>query len=209
MRRYAILGWGSLIWDLDNIAPYVERPWRMRAGPRLPMEFTRVSPKRKMGLVVCLDADFGVGCATHAILSIRRDIAAVAADLAARERAPLSLIGRVCVASGEKHGATAPVVEAVADWCIGEDLAGAVWTDLPSNFAEYFGEPFTIARALRHLRSLRGESLDEAVRYIENAPPDTDTPLRRHLAGDDWWQGEVFRVAALPLNAQGDALAPG
>jgi len=71
MRRFAIIGWGSLIWDLDDLGPHVRGAWAMGAGPRLPMEFTRVSPKRRRALVVCLDPRHGVPCATNAIASAR------------------------------------------------------------------------------------------------------------------------------------------
>lgn len=189
MTRYAILGWGSLIWDLEILTPQTDGAWRMRAGPRLPMEFTRVSPKRKMGLVVCLDAAHGVECATHAIGSVRSGIAEVRADLAARERAALDLIGAVCRRTGLAHGRSGAVVAAVTRWCDETGHDGAVWTDLPSNFDDHLGEGFSIARAESYLLGLTGESLDEAVRYIRNAPPETDTPLRRHLAADPWWRG--------------------
>lgn len=195
MSHYVVLGWGSLIWDLENLAPHVEGPWLMSAGPRLPMEFTRVSPKRKMGLVVCLDARHGVGCATHAVASRRDRIEHVVTDLARRERATEDHVGRVCLVTGTAAGATPQVVDAVAAWCRETGRKGAVWTDLPSNFDEHLGEPFSIPRAVAYLRGLAGESLDEAVRYIENAPRETDTPLRRHLAADPWWGGHARRIA--------------
>ena len=84
--RIAILGFGSLIWDLDDLAPQVEGPWSMRAGPRLPIEFSLISAKRKMGLALCIDPEAGAPCATHAIRSRRDDLEVAAADLAARER---------------------------------------------------------------------------------------------------------------------------
>ncbi len=194
MSGYAILGWGSLIWDLDDLAPHVRGGWEMGAGPVLPMEFTRVSPKRKRALVVCLDAVHGTGCATSAILSTKAEIGAVVADLAARERAPAERIGAVCRPTGHRQGSSSEVAGRVADWCAARGLAGAVWTDLPSNFAEELGTGFSIPRALAYLRTLAGESLDEAVRYIENAPATTDTPLRRALGSDDWWLGEARRL---------------
>ncbi len=194
MEGYAILGWGSLIWDLDNLAPHVRGGWEMGGGPVLPMEFTRVSPKRKMGLVVCLDAVHGVGCATSAIASAKGEIGAVVADLAARERAPEERIGAVCRVSGHRQGSSAEVARLVGDWCEGRGLAGVVWTDLPSNFTEHLGDGFTISRALSYLRTLTGESLEESVRYIENAPATTDTPLRRALGADGWWLGEARRL---------------
>ena len=61
--------------------------------------------------------------------------------------------------------------------------AGAVWTDLDGNF-----ENFTVARGIAYLKSLTGESLAAAEEYINCAPIATDTPLRRALARDPWWQ---------------------
>jgi len=194
MGSYTILGWGSLIWDLDTLAPHVRGDWDIGAGPVLPMEFTRVSPKRKMGLVACLDTVHGLGCATHAITSVRGGIDEAIDDLARRERAPIQRIGAVCLASGHSNGSSAEVVALVADWCVRRGRTGAVWTDLSSNFTEHLGETFSIPRALDYLRTLGGTSRDEAVRYIENAPASTDTPLRRALEAAPWWQAEARRL---------------
>lgn len=192
-RRYAVLGWGSLIWDLENLAPFVHLPWAMGAGPRLPMEFSRISAKRKMGLVVCLDPDVGVPCPTHAIASVRATLDEAIGDLAARERAPRPSIGGVCLATGAAQGRPA-IVDTVRDWCRETGCAGAVWTDLLPNYLDVAGHPFSIDGGIAYLRTLAGENLDEAVRYIENAPAATDTPLRRRLAGEAWWRAEARRV---------------
>ena len=90
--------------------------------------------------------------------------------------------------------ASPQITDRVRQWCQAEGWAGAVWTDLPSNFPEHLGVGFSVPRALAYLGGLTGDSLDEAVRYIENAPAATDTPLRRALAGEDWWQAEVLRL---------------
>ncbi|HUF87169.1 MAG TPA: hypothetical protein VMM59_07280 [Thermohalobaculum sp.] len=194
MARYAIIGWGSLIWDLEVLAEQVRGGWAMGAGPRLPMEFTRVSPKRKRALVVCLDAEHGVGCTTNAIRSGRARIEGVIEDLARRERAPIAHIGALCLRSGHVQGGKPEVADTVRRWCAAGGWAGAVWTDLPSNFVEELGAPFSVPRGLGYLRTLAGDSLDEAVRYIEQAPPATDTPLRRALAADGWWSAEARRL---------------
>lgn len=188
--RYAVLGWGSLIWDLDDLAPNVALPWQMRAGPALPMEFTRISPKRKMGLAVCLDLDHGVACPTHAIASRRATLEDVVTDLAARERAPTDLIGGVCLASGQQQGREG-IAAIVAAWCRDAGWAGAVWTDLRSNYTEMSGRAFSIADAIAYLKTLEGASLEEAVRYLHLAPPDTRTPLREALRQDPWWSDAV------------------
>ena len=192
----AILGWGSLIWDLDNLSPHVHPGWMMDHGPRLPMEFTRVSPKRKMGLAVCLDPDSGVPCPTHAIRSVRQDVTDAQEDLAKRERAPIEGIGYVCLASDTAAGRDA-ISGIVSRWCASTGWKGAVWTDLQTNYMASRGEAFSIPSAYAYLRGLRGESLDEAVRYIQNAPAATDTPLRRHLVEDPWWMAQAKRLADL------------
>ena len=184
----AILGWGSLLWDLDDLAPKVAGDWALRAGPRLAMEFSRISPKRRMSLVVCLDPDEGTPCATHAIRSRRTALGEAVADLAARERAPLHRIGWA-EASGRGESRMPEVVAAVGAWCAAKGWDGAVWTDLEPNFRATTGEAFTVAAGLAYLRSLEGESLDEAQRYIRRAPWTTRTRLRRALSADPWWRG--------------------
>ncbi len=194
MRNHiAIIGWGSLIWDLDDLAPKVEPPWSMGGGPALPLEFSRISPKRLMGLVVCIDPEAGTPCASHAIASVRETVAEARADLAVRERAPLDMIGAVCLREGTSEGRSAPLVCA---WCEETGAAGAVWTDLRPNFRDHAGTAFDHGSAETWLTGLIGDSRDEAVRYIHNAPTSTDTPLRRWLAERDWWREDVARLAA-------------
>ena len=186
---YAVIGYGSLIWDLEILAPHVELPWHMGAGPALPMEFSRISPKRLLGLVVVLDPEHGSECLTHAVRSVRDNIETVAEDLRARERASdLAFIGAVCHRTGFASAHDARVIDLIGSWCETVNAAGAVWTDLPRNFAEHTGAPFTLPAAYAYLQTLSGDSLREAVRYIDNAPAETDTPLRRMLARDKWWR---------------------
>lgn len=194
MARYAILGWGSLICELDSLADHVHGGWEMSAGPRLPMEFSRISRKRRRALVVCLDPEHGVACTTNAIASARDRIEPAIADLARREQAPAKRIGALCLATGHQQASKPEVAEAVHRWCETGGWTGAVWTDLPANFADELGAAFSLPRALEYLGTLAGESLEEAVRYIEQAPPATDTPLRRALAAEDWWQAEARRL---------------
>jgi hypothetical protein len=188
MSRIAILGWGSLLWDLETLSPHVALPWAMRAGPRLPMEFSRVSPKRRMGLVVALDAEDGVPCATHAVASRRARLEEAIVDLAARERAPVSRIGWA-EACGTSECRIPAIGDAVALWCVRGGWDAAIWTDLDPNFRAMTGKPFSITAGITHLRELAPANLAEAHRYIRSAPLSTRTPLRRALARDRWWQG--------------------
>ena len=110
--RIAVIGWGSLIWDLDALAPKVTGEWLMKAGPPLPFEFSLVSKKRKMGLAVCLDPDHGDVCPTHVICSAKQDIHEAAEDLFRRERSPsVDFIGAYCAQTAFLRTRLAPVAE--------------------------------------------------------------------------------------------------
>ena len=177
-----ILGYGSLIWDLDDLAPKVTGEWRMGIGPQFPLEFTRISPKRKQALALVID-EAGDPCPSHAIQSIRASIAEAAQDLAARERTVLDHIGWVDLTNGTAQSNYGGVADLVTRWCERENAAGAVWTDLNGNF-----DHFTVERGIAYLKTLKGESLSAAEEYINCAPEATNTPLRRALAADPWWR---------------------
>ncbi len=188
--RIAVIGWGSLIWDLDDLAPKVSGDWAMGGGPRLPLEFSRISPKRLMSLVVVIDPDHGADCPTHAIASIRDDIHAAAEDLRARERArDIAQIGAICAATGFARASHPQIAARVSAWCAAAGVRGAVWTDLPRNFEAETGQAFSVEAGLDYLRALTGPAAAEARRYIDSAPAATDTPLRRSLRDAPWWRG--------------------
>lgn len=188
-QRVAIIGWGSLIWDLDDLAPKVDGAWALGVGPVLPVEFCRISPKRLGALALAIDLDHGADCATAVIASRRAAPPAAVEDLAARERAPVERIGWVDARTGRDAGRAPEVVARVRAWCDATGWDGAVWTDLPPNFTEMTGAPFSVSAARARLRMLEGAALAEAVRYVDRAPRETDTPLRRALVADPWWRG--------------------
>jgi hypothetical protein len=177
----AILGYGSLIWDLDTLAGHVSGPWR-GGGPALPVEFSRISPKRQQALVLIVDERLGHACPTCFIRSSRTRLEEAVADLAARERCEPRFVHTARAGkAGEK-----PMARTVGKWLETNGFDAALWASLPGNFESVSGKPFSHASALAWLRGLEGTSLAEARRYIARAPRSTDTPLRRYLADKDW-----------------------
>ncbi len=177
-----ILGYGSLIWDLDDLAPAVRGGWHMAQGPTMPLEFSRISPKRHQALALVIDPR-GMLCPTHAIASTRHRVDEAVDALARRERTSPERIGYVDLASAKRSADTRGIAERVAAWCADRNAGGAVWTELESNF-----DDFSVERAMDYLKNLTGQSLTAAEEYINRAPATTDTPLRRALARDPWWQ---------------------
>lgn len=188
MTKIAVIGWGSLLWDLDDLAPHVTGQWQVARGPTLPFEFVRVSPKRQQALVVVIDADHGAPCATSHIESTRDTLEQAVEDLARRERTTANSIGHL-----DRHGTVVQTRhnfarDAISAWLHASSYDAAVWTDLTGNYEEILGAPFTLPGAIAYLRTLEGASLIEARRYIESAPANVETPLRAALRQEAWWQ---------------------
>ena len=115
-------------------------------------------------------------------------VAEAVIDLAARERAPIKVIGFYDRDSGDGRSHSESILKTIRNWVESSPWDGAVWTDGASNFRAVTGIEFSVAGACEYLRSLSDASLVEAKHYIENAPDRVDTPLRRALAQDSWWR---------------------
>jgi hypothetical protein len=180
------------LWDLDDLTPKVKGDWGLARGPRLPFEFSRVSDKRKQALVVIIDYDHGVECATSHIHSIRTRLDDAVDDLAQRERAQAHFIGHCRATTDGKQSGNDEAIAQIRAWLLESPYDAAVWTDLPRNFEDRLQVPFTIDAAISYLRTLQATSLEEARRYIENAPQNVETPLRAALREQDWWRAIAY-----------------
>ncbi len=185
--RIAIVGYGSLIWDLENLEPFVTGQWTLGSGPKMPVEFSRVSPKRKKALVLVIDNSLNHQCGTNIIESSRSYIDDAINDLATRERCKPEMIGYLDK-SGQEYNSFA----GIEDWLEKSTFDGVIWTALPYNFEQETGVNFTHESGLKYLQTLCVDSLAEAWRYIEYAPEVTDTPFRRFLKQDPFWQSLDF-----------------
>ena len=202
----AIIGYGSLIWDLDDLEPHVTGPWQRGAGPRLPVEFSRISPKRKQALVLVVDAAAEAPSPTSIIASVRSDLDDAVADLARRERCRPHQLGIATQRGGRVFSRFPEVLAAVEAWLASSPYEAALWTELDGNFETITGQTFSLPAAEAYLRTLKGDSLAEAWRYLEEAPAETDTPLRRHIRAQDWWRALGFPAG--DEEARGHAAEP-
>ncbi len=173
-----ILGWGSLIWDPRELPK--EGTWQTE-GPRLPLEFSRVSKDCRLTAVI--DPTDGERCPTQFVMSPRADIDDTIRDLREREGTFNSRIGFVDLKSGNDHAQFSTICRRIKSWCAKEELDGVVWTDLPPNFKDQTGKEYTVATAVAYLQGLPKTARKIALQYIGNAPDEVNTPLRRALEG--------------------------
>ena len=171
--RIACLGWGSLLWNPGTL-PVASR-WS-DDGPRLPIEFRRISVDGRLTLIVDLASE-PIG--TYQALLDVPDLESAVAALAAREIAPSHHIGRW--SPSEAHAEVCPeVLATIAAWARDHRLDGVVWTDLPPTFQERAGQPWSIEAAISYLENLPpGPVQRRAAEYIRRAPALTRTRSRR------------------------------
>ena len=177
--RIALLAWGSLLWDKNEQFDAWHEQWKCD-GPMLQIEFSRISSSRSGALTLVIDLENGTSVPVCWSLSRRSTISAVAEDLRIREKTSARYI-RWLSFEDETNGINEQYLVTIRDWVTAQDLDGVVWTDLPSNFAQKTGEPFSVDAALRYLATLQADAHRQAFEYIQNAPPFIQTPLRTAL----------------------------
>lgn len=176
--RISVLAWGSIVWDRRNLAIIADfEP----TGPRLPIEFCRVSRDGRLTLVI--DESFGTSSITYSALSAFDDLDAAIENLRDRESMPTPKGVSFTVADCSRQSARAierhpHAVKTITAWVNANGLDAAIWAALGSNFAEKASEPFSVEAAIRYLETQNGKMLDSALNYIRRAPPEVRTPVR-------------------------------
>ena len=196
MASIAVIGFGSLLWDLESLAINVRGGWHMYVGPYFPLEFSLVSKKRLGALALVVDEENGAQCPTCVIESARHHLSDAISDLARRERAPLETIGFFDRSNGDRRAANPNRAEIVGKWLALTNYDSAIWTDGASNFLRVTGRPFSLSSAREHLIALDTRSTREAQRYLRNAPKRVDTPLRRASVDTNWWSARTGSQSA-------------
>ena|SRR5258706_14198105 len=77
---------------------------------------------------------------------------------------------------------TREIAGGIAPWIWAVGFDAAVWTALGSNFQEKQNAPFSVTAAMAYLTQLSGAPRRAASEYLERAPNEVDTPLRRAFA---------------------------
>jgi len=183
--RIAFLGWGSLIWNPRNLR--ISEEWHTD-GPFLPVEFARISNDKRLTLVLYPSADKVQVLWTHANVHTLDE---AIESLKQREDAPENRIGFLSTTENKSHCQVVPeVLDEIRSWAQGKNLDAVVWTDLPSNFAKESGRELNESNAVEYLSGLQGKERQAARQYIEKAPPQIMTGLRRNIEQELRWKHE-------------------
>lgn len=178
MTRIACLGWGSLIWDQQDLP--VTGEWSPD-GPTLPVEFLRRSENGRVTLV--LDPD-GTPVPSLWVLLNSPDVASAVDALMEREGVYPS---KVATDIGRWTGGAPPsLIPDLAEWASKQKLDGVVWTAL-SFASKSMPDRQTADQVVDYLRSLSGEKRNLAETYIRRAPEQIATRYRIRIESELGW----------------------
>lgn len=180
--RFACLGWGSLIWEPGELP--LSHEWR-KDGPKLPLEFARISLDGRVTLVVCKQ---GTVCPTLWNTLSSTSLGRAREALAIREDLPSTRNAAFWSGSGASdHYGT----ELVGAWAIKQGFAGVVWTGLPpkSPVTDQNDDYPSIEDVISHLSSLEGHSATRAEEYVRKAPNQIATAYRTRIVEEFGWHG--------------------
>ena len=188
MRKIAVLGWGSLIWDPGTLG--VSSKWRTD-GPCLPIEFARKSDGMRATLVVVP----GYECFSRSYwaLSVFGDVGTAADNLRIREG--MDWLRPIHVAyedtwhsAGDGRGPKDDIGTAVSEWVAHQDVDAAIWTGLAAKTFEPKSQRVPLEdQVVAFLRSLDLAKSKGAREYVEKAPASIDTPVRQAIEIELGW----------------------
>jgi hypothetical protein len=187
MRKIAILGWGSLLWDKTHREfDKHHGAWKFD-GPVLKLEFSRKSASRLNALTLVVDAIRGEECKVAYALSKRRTVEKALTDLQEREGTSRRNIGCVFADGSLRQGRDAHSVDLIFRWAEGASLDVVLWTDLSGDFDNVPKNDFVKA-AVDHVQRLPAEAKALAAEYVWRAPDFVVTLLRAALQAEPWFK---------------------
>jgi hypothetical protein len=145
--QIAILGWGSLLWDVRPEFDEQHGDWRPD-GPTLKLEFSRVSSTRLGALTLVIDPEHGVPTTVAWCLSRRNDPDDAVADLRCREGCPIRYIARLnVVASVHDKSLVHDDTKEIATWAHARRIAVVLWTSPSKQLRGNGGEAVLSSRS--------------------------------------------------------------
>lgn len=177
------LGWGSLTYHSTGLK--ILGSWESD-GPRLPIEFARISESHVLTLVLF------AGASEVQTLWVRTDyidIETAIERLAKRERTTTDNIGFVDIQKGINRCKVIPeILPNIRSWAKQKRLDGVVWTDLPTNFEEKTKMEFNEDNVVDYIFGLPISESHNAELYVRKAPDQVDTKLRRRIVQEFGWR---------------------
>lgn len=175
--KIGILAWGSLYWDLGSLKIVDE--WKSD-GVILPIEFSRISDNGKGRLTLVIDEINGSEIETYWSISEFKKLDLSIENLRSREKTTNKNIGFINLTNNNSFTKLSKsLIKRIKDWAEFKDFDAVIWTDLDSNFKKIIKSEFSTENGLEYLNNLEKKIKEKAIEYINKAPEQTITDLRK------------------------------
>ena len=182
--KIAFLGWGSLIWDKSREFK-IDGGWK-KDGPKLPIEFARISTDGRLTLVLYSGAQLIEVLWADANTE---DLCEARCKLKMREGTTLDKIEYVSLGNEDNNCKVVPeILDQIKSWARTKELDAVVWTGLPSNFKEKTKKEFNEDTAVEYLKGLKNGDKQKAKEYIQKAPSQVRTKIRERVEQELGWK---------------------
>jgi hypothetical protein len=186
--KIAILGWGSLIWDIREFNNHIEN-WN-KSDLKLPIEFSRISSSRGGALTLVIDLENGIDVNVRYAIAKSSSLEENIELLRKREGTTLKNIGFVDLVNNTFKTYNEEIIPNIKNWAKENDIDAVIWTDLKSNYEQKLGKKFKVDESFEYLLSLPKEIQQGAFEYIKKAPKEVKTPLRKYIEKGEY---DVYR----------------
>lgn len=180
VSNIAIIGWGSLVWapvtSPSQAALKLIGGWKAN-GPRLPLEFARLTRDGRLSLVI---QNGTPRQPTYWATSEYYDLASATSNLVDREGVTLDKIAFHSLSDRSSRDIPRIVDNEMNRWLrIHSQTKWVLWTALRSNWNKMRGQRFNLADAKKYiLEQIASGNGRQIERYIRRTPADIRTPLR-------------------------------
>ena len=184
--KIAILGWGSLIWQPQELKFDANIGWKEN-GPVLPIEFARISKDGRLTLVITPN---GTDVPTLYAVSSFDSLDLAVLNLAVREGSGRMSIGSYNKSKDEFSPIDFSFKENIKNWIQTTDFDAVIWTNLPEklnleNVTKTKNDP---DGRINYLQNLKGNQSALAEEYIRNTPKQIATKYRNKIIKILGWE---------------------
>jgi hypothetical protein len=187
--KIAVIGWGSLIWNPGVGAEKlnIDGLWRCD-GPKLPVQFARISGGDRLTLVLLDEAD---PMTTYWAIHESSDPSKAKSNLGRREgntKNPENVVDEV-LSDGK---AKTKNMETIQVWLKEKKIERAIWTNFSCNFEEKLEEKkYSEDKAAEYLHGLaKNNNIDCARTYITRTPPQSRNKFFKRVITEFNWTPE-------------------
>ena len=145
------IAWGSLLWNVKSLK--IETEWT-KSNIKFPLNFSRISDSGQGRLTLAIDKTGEMNNVYYARTSFSNLNTAIQ-KLKMREKTSTKNIGFINIESNTFRTSllSDKKIHELISFAKKNNIGGLIWTEIPPNFEEAFGKPYSKENAIEYIES--------------------------------------------------------